>query len=75
MADFVALRRSRNAFSSLLHVVLNAALAVISIYITWITGSPLIGILLVILSKWRMLAVRPRYWELNIKSNLVDLIV
>ena len=75
MADFVALRRSRNAFSSLLHVILNAALAVISIYITWITGSPLIGILLVILSKWRMLAVRPRYWELNIKSNLVDLIV
>ena len=75
MADFVALRRSRNAFSSLLHIVLNAALAVSSIYITWITGSPLIGILLVILSKWRMLAVRPRYWELNIKSNLVDLIV
>ncbi len=75
MADFVILRRSRNAFSSLLHVILNVALAVSSIYITWSTGSPLIGIILVFLSKWRMLAVRPRYWELNIKSNLVDLIV
>ena len=75
MADFVILRKSRNAFSSLLHVILNIALATASIFITWTTGSPLIGLILVGISKWRMLAVRPRYWELNIKSNLVDLIV
>ena len=75
MADFVVLRKGRIAISSILHGLLNIALAVISIYITWSTGNPLIGLLLVVLSKWRMLAVRPRYWELNIKSNLVDLIV
>lgn len=75
MADFVILRKSRNAFSSFLHVIMNVALAAGSILITWTTGSPLIGLILVLISKWRMLAVRPRYWELNLKSNLVDLIV
>lgn len=75
MADFVILRKSRNAFSSFLHVVMNIALATASVLVTWATGSPFIGLLFVAISKWRMLAVRPRYWELNIKSNLVDLIV
>lgn len=75
MADFVILRKSRNALSSFLHVILNIALATASILVTWTTGSPLIGLILVGISKWRMLAVRPRYWELNLKSNLVDLIV
>ena len=75
MADFVILRKSRNAFSSFLHVVLNIALGAGSIYITWATGNPLIGLILVFLSKWRMFAVRLRYLELNLKSNLVDVIV
>ena len=75
MADFVILRKSRNALSSFLHALMNAALGAGSIYITWATSSPFIGLLLVFLSKWRMFAVRPRYWELNLKSNLVDLIV
>ena len=75
MSDFVFIRKSRNALSSALHVILNIALATGSIYITWATGNFLIGLLLVFLSKWRMFAVRPRYWELNLKSNLVDLIV
>ena len=75
MADFVILRKSRNALSSFLHVVLNIALAAASILITWTTGSPLIGLILVWISKWRMFAVRPRYWEINIKASLVDLIV
>lgn len=75
MADFVILRKSRNAFSSFLHVILNIALGAGSIYITWATGSFVLGFLLVLLSKWRMFAVRPRYWGLNLKSNLVDMIV
>ncbi len=75
MADFVFIRKSRNILSSVLHVILNILLAVGSIYITIVTGSPIIGLILVLLSKWRMFAVRPRYWMLNLKSNLVDLIV
>ena len=75
MADYVIFRKSRNALSSFLHIILNIALATASILITWTTGSPFIGLLIIIVSKWRTFAVRPRYWEINLKSSLVDLIV
>jgi len=35
----------------------------------------LIALVVIILSKWRMLAVKPRYWLANIRSNMVDIIV
>ena len=75
MSDFILFRKSRNIASNILHVVLNILLGVGSVILTIITGSWILGIILVILSKWRMFAVRPRYWLLNLKSNLVDLIV
>lgn len=34
-----------------------------------------LALLLVILSKWRMFAVRMRYWPANIRANAVDLMV
>lgn len=34
-----------------------------------------IAILIVVLAKWRMLAVKPRYWLVNIRSNLVDIFI
>ena len=75
MADFVMIRKGRNALSSLTHILLNIALALISTALTVISGNWVFGVLLVILSKWRVVAVRPRYWWLNIKSNLVDFTV
>ncbi len=75
MADYIFIRKSRNVLSSFLHLLLNVLLGVGSIFATIVSGSWIIGIALVIVSKWRMFAVRPRYWFLNIKSNLVDLIV
>ncbi|MBQ9019794.1 hypothetical protein IJ096_00480 [Candidatus Saccharibacteria bacterium] len=75
MSDYIFIRKSRNILSSVLHVFLNILLGVGSIAITFITGSWILGIILVLISKWRVFAVRPRYWLLNIKSSLVDLIV
>ncbi len=75
MADYVLIRKSRNVISSILHVFLNILLGVGSVAITIVTGSWVIGIILVIISKWRVFAVRPRYWLVNILSSLVDLIV
>lgn len=75
MADYIFIRKSRNALSSVLHVVLNLALALVSIGSTVITGNCLIGIILVIISKWRVFAVNHRYWLLNLRSSLVDFIV
>ena len=74
-SDYIFIRKSRNALSTALHVTLNILLGVGSIFVTIVSGSWLIGFILVLLSKWRMFAVRPRYLWLNIKSNLVDLIV
>ena len=75
MADYVLARKSRNIASSAVHVFLNIMLGTFSVLITVFSGSPVLGILLVLMSKWRIFAVRRRYLWLNIKSNLVDLIV
>lgn len=75
MADYVLARKSRNIVSNLVHVFLNLLLGVGAVLITVLSGSPVLGILLVLISKWRVFAVRARYLWLNIKSNLVDLIV
>ncbi len=75
MADYVLIRKSRNVISSILHVFMNILLGVGSIVVTVVTGSWIIGMSLVLISKWRIFAVRPRYWGLNIMSSLVDLIV
>ena len=74
-SDYIFIRKSRNALSTVLHVILNILLGVGSIFVTIVSGSWIIGFALVLLSKWRMFAVRPHYLWLNIKSNLVDLIV
>ena len=75
MADFVLARKSRNIASTAVHLFLNILLGIGAVLITVFSGSPLLGIILVLISKWRVFAVRRRYLWLNIKSNLVDLIV
>ena len=75
MADYILARKSRNVASNMVHIFLNLLLGVGSILVTVLSGSPLLGLILVIASKWRIFAVRKRYLWLSIKSNLVDLII
>ncbi len=75
MADYVLARKSRSIFSSMLHIFLNLLLGIGAVLVTVLSGSPLLGLILVLASKWRIFAVRARYFMLNLKSNLVDLIV
>ena len=75
MADYILARKSRNIASTMVHIFLNLLLGVGSVLITVLSGSPVLGIILVLVSKWRVFAVRARYFMLNLKSNLVDLIV
>jgi hypothetical protein len=56
-------------------VSLNIALAIVVLVIVRAVESPVPAIALVLLSKWRIFAVRPRYWLTNIQANLVDLTV
>ncbi len=75
MVDYVLARKSRNIASSVLHVVLNLALGFAAVYSTVLLNTPALGIVLVLIAKWRVLAVRLRFWWPNIKANLVDFIV
>lgn len=61
-------------YSSALYVLLRALLPILVLAIT-ATGFPLIAAALVLLSKWRMFAVKPRYWLPNIRANLVDIFI
>ena len=75
MADYILARKSRNIASTMVHVFLNLLLGIGSVLITVLSGSPVLGLILVLVSKWRVFAVRARFLVLNLKSNLVDIIV
>ncbi|MBQ9180914.1 hypothetical protein IJ135_02355 [Candidatus Saccharibacteria bacterium] len=75
MADYILARKTRNITSSAVHVFLNILLGLFAVLLTVFSASPWLGLVLVLVSKWRIFAVRRRYLLINIKSNLVDLIV
>lgn len=67
--------RRRSHVTEAAYAGLNAALAIIILLVVLSTQSLVLPLMLVILSKWRVLAVRPRFWRANILANLVDIIV
>jgi hypothetical protein len=73
--ELLKLVGKRSFISELVYTVLNIALAVAVLLAVRYTGSIGFAILLVLLSKWRIFAVRPRYWWANLRSNMVDIIV
>jgi hypothetical protein len=73
--EFLKLVKRRSFLNEVAYVALNVALAVGLMFIIRATNSLLPAFGLVLLSKWRVLAVRPRYWFANIQGDLVSLIV
>ena len=73
--EFLKLVRRRSFLSEVVYTVLNIGLAVALVLVIRYTDSIALALGLVIISKWRVLAVRARYWFVNIRSNLVDTIV
>lgn len=73
--EFLKLVRRRTFLSEAVYVVLNVALAIAVLAIIRYTESIPLAFALVAVSKWRVLAVRPRYWLANLRSNLIDFIV
>jgi hypothetical protein len=66
--------RPKSGFASFAHIGLNALLPVLLYVLVRIDFAPLAAAL-IILSKWRMFAVRIRYWPANIRANAVDIMV
>lgn len=61
-------------FSHLFYLALNGLLPILA-YILVRIDFVAVAIFLIFLSKWRMFAVRPRYWIANLISNGIDIIV
>lgn len=73
--EFLKLVRRRSFLSEAIYMILNIAFAVALVVVIRYTGSIGLAFVLVLVSKWRVLAVRPRYWFANLRSNLIDFLV
>lgn len=67
--------RQRSILSEAAYIILNLLLAAALLVAVIVTNVPWPALGLVILSKWRIFAVRSRYWMANIRANMVDVIV
>lgn len=74
MRPLVAKIKPASGFSQFVHIGLNVLLPVMVFILVRINFVQL-ALILILLSKWRMFAVRPRFWLANIRANSVDLLV
>lgn len=65
----------RSKLSDVVYIALNLVLAALVLGLTLMFTPPYMAYLIVLLSKWRVFAVRPRFWLANIQTNLVDTLV
>ena len=73
--DLLKTVKRRTFWSEIVYHSLNLGLAAVLLAIARTIQSPYPALALVILSKWRVIAVRPRFWWANIQANLVDVAV
>jgi hypothetical protein len=63
-----------SGFSYYFHLGLTSLLPVL-VYVLVRIDFVQLALVIILLSKWRMLAVRPRYWAANLRYNAVDIMV
>lgn len=73
--DLLKAHKRRSRLSEAAYISLNVGLAAAVLVIVLVGQSPWLAIAVVLLSKWRALAVRPRFWFANLVANMVDIIV
>jgi hypothetical protein len=73
--DLLKAHKRRSRLSESAYVALNIGLAATLFIVVLAVQSPWLAFAVVLLSKWRILAVRPRFWFANILANMVDIIV
>ena len=74
MGPILAKIKPKNGVSYLLHLVLLIVLPV-AIFVLVRLNFVQLALSIIVLSKWRMFAVRPRFWPANIRANSIDLMV
>ena len=73
--DLLKAHKRRSRVSESAYVALNLGLAATLLVIVLAVQSPWLAIAIVLLSKWRTFAVRPRFWFANLVANMVDIVV
>lgn len=61
-------------FSHFIHILLTALLPAL-VFVLVRLDFVALATALILLSKWRILAVKPRHWLANVRANMVDIIV
>lgn len=74
MRPLIAKIKPASGFSRVLHISFNVLLPLMAFVLVRIDFIQL-ALAVILLSKWRMLAVRPRFWPANVRANSVDLMV
>lgn len=72
---FLKIIKRRSFLSEVVYVTLNVSLAIALVLIVRTTNLVWPALLLVLLSMWRVFAVRTRFWFANIQANLVSFII
>jgi len=73
--DLLKSHKRRTRVSEAAYILLNVGFAVALLVTALLIQSPWISLLIVLVSKWRALAVRPRFWFANLIANMVDITV
>lgn len=73
--EFLKIVKRRSFINEVIYVTLNIGLAITLMVLVRVTGSIWPAFVLVLLSKWRVFAVRPQFWAANIQANSVSAIV
>lgn len=74
MRPLIAKIKPASGYSRVIYVGLNVVLPLI-VFILVRVDFVQLAVVLVLLSKWRMFVVRPRFWVANIRANSIDIIV
>lgn len=74
MRPLIAKIKPANGFSKAVYIVFNVALPLV-VFALVRTSFVQLALAIILLSKWRMFAVRPRFWLVNFRANAVDIIV
>lgn len=64
-----------SGFSHLLHILFQVILAIVIFILVRLNIGLWLPLLVILLSKWRIFSVRPRFWPANLRANAVDIIV
>lgn len=73
--ELIKLAARRSAWGDAIYVILNLAYAAVLFGLVLAFTPPWLAYLVVVLSKWRVFAVRPRFWFANMQASVADVLV